>query len=67
MDGFDKLKPYGFPIHGCIDGFSRKLLWLEVSCYCHFVSFRDKGQRVSLNNHVPETHSKELSIVCEGA
>ena len=19
-DGYDKLKPYGFPIHGCIDG-----------------------------------------------
>ena len=27
-DGYDKLKPYGFPIHGCIDGFSRK------SCGC---------------------------------
>ena len=31
MDGHDKLKPYGFSIHGCIDGFSRKLIWLEVS------------------------------------
>ena len=20
VDGYDKLKPYGFPIHGCIDG-----------------------------------------------
>ena len=20
IDGYDKLKPYGFPIHGCIDG-----------------------------------------------
>jgi hypothetical protein len=30
-DGYDKLKPYGFPIHGCIDGFSRKLMWLKVS------------------------------------
>ena len=25
-DGYDKLKPYGFAIHGCIDGWSRKLL-----------------------------------------
>ena len=25
-DGYDKLKPYGFPIHGCIDGWSQKLL-----------------------------------------
>ena len=23
IDGYDKLKPYGFPIHGAIDGFSR--------------------------------------------
>jgi hypothetical protein len=27
-DGYDKLKPYGFAIHGCIDGWSRKVLWL---------------------------------------
>ena len=26
MDGHDKLKPFGFPIHGCIDGFSRKMI-----------------------------------------
>ena len=31
LDGNDKLKPYGFCIHGCIDGYSRKILWLEVS------------------------------------
>lgn len=30
LDGYDKLKPYGFSIHGCIDGFSRRLIWLEV-------------------------------------
>ena len=30
-DGYDKLKPYGFPVHGCIDGRSRKLLWLVVT------------------------------------
>ena len=30
-DGNYKLKPYGFAIHGCVDGFSRKLLWLEVT------------------------------------
>ena len=29
-DGYDKLKPYGFPIHGCIDGFSRKIMWLKI-------------------------------------
>lgn len=31
MDGWDKLKPYGFCVHAGIDGFSRRLLWLEVS------------------------------------
>jgi len=30
IDGHDKLKPYGFSIHGCIDGFSRRLIWLEI-------------------------------------
>ncbi|XP_071083889.1 uncharacterized protein [Haliotis cracherodii] len=31
IDGYDKLKPFGFAIHGAICGFSRKILWLEVS------------------------------------
>lgn len=31
LDGNDKLKYYGFCIHGCIDGQSRKLLWLNVA------------------------------------
>lgn len=31
MDGYDKLKPFGFAIHGAVDGFSRKILWLEVA------------------------------------
>ena len=30
IDGYGKLKPYGFAIHGCIDGYSRKILWLKV-------------------------------------
>ena len=30
-DGYDKLKPFGFPIHACIDGWSRKILWLYVT------------------------------------
>ena len=31
LDGYDKLSPFGFYIHGAIDGWSRKLLWLEVA------------------------------------
>ena len=30
IDGHDKLKPYGFSIPPCIDGFSRRLIWLEI-------------------------------------
>ena len=30
VDGYDKLKPFGFCIHGAIDGYSRRILWLEV-------------------------------------
>ena len=30
MDGYHKLKPFGFCIHGCVDGFSRRIIWLEV-------------------------------------
>ncbi|XP_067938690.1 uncharacterized protein [Watersipora subatra] len=30
IDGWDKLKKFGFAVHGCIDGFSRYVLWLEV-------------------------------------
>lgn len=31
IDGYDKLKPFGFCIHGAIDGFSRWIVWLEVA------------------------------------
>lgn len=31
IDGYDKLKPWGFPIHGGIDGFSRRMLWLNLT------------------------------------
>lgn len=30
MDSYDKLKPFGIGINGCIDGFSRKLIWLNA-------------------------------------
>lgn len=31
IDSYDKLKPYGICINGCIDGFSRNIIWLEAS------------------------------------
>ena len=30
IDGYDKLKPFGLCIHGCIFGYSRKIIWLNV-------------------------------------
>lgn len=30
MDGYDKLKQFGFAIHGAVDGYSRYIIWLEV-------------------------------------
>lgn len=31
VDGYDKLKPFGICISGCIDGFSRRIVWLKAS------------------------------------
>ena len=31
LDGNDKLKRWSLSIHGCVDGFSRKILWLVAS------------------------------------
>ncbi|KAJ8024994.1 hypothetical protein HOLleu_35071 [Holothuria leucospilota] len=31
LDSYDKLKPYGVAINGCIDGFSRRVLWLRAN------------------------------------
>lgn len=30
IDGWDKLKRFGLCVHGCIDGFSRRIMWLEA-------------------------------------
>ena len=30
MDGYDKLKPFSFCVHGAIDGYSIRILWLVV-------------------------------------
>ena len=29
-DGYDKLRHWGFYIHGCIDAYSRYIIWLHI-------------------------------------
>jgi hypothetical protein len=31
IDGWDKLKEFGLCVYGCIDGYSRKILWLRAA------------------------------------
>lgn len=31
VDSYDKLKPFGIAVNGCIDGFSRNVIWLEAN------------------------------------
>ena len=31
VDEYDKLKPFGFLFHGCIDGWSRRIMWLKLT------------------------------------
>ena len=37
-NGYDKLKPYGFLIHSCIDGWRRNIIWLYVTRSNNFPS-----------------------------
>ena len=30
MDGYDKMKPFGIAVSGCVDGYSRNIIWLEA-------------------------------------
>ena len=30
-DGHDKMKRFGFAIYGCIDGYSKNVVWLHVA------------------------------------
>lgn len=45
VDGWDKLAPFGFFVHGAVDGFSRRILWLEVGS-------TNKNPRVIASNYL---------------
>ena len=71
LDGYDKLKPFGFSIHGCIDGYSRKMLWLKslrsnknpllvANCYLKFL----QDSNGKLPRLIRADHGSENVWVC---
>ena len=53
MDDNDKLRPFGFYLHGCIDGFNRKIINKNIerircpSFAFEFVSLKETIQEVN--------------------
>ena len=51
-DGYDKLKPYGLPIHGCIDGYNTHsvyyvyMYYVDIHAKCYGWKF--KAQTITL-------------------
>lgn len=74
IDGYDKLKPFGICIHGCIDGFSRHIIWLEawttnnnprvVGGYFIDAILRSEGspERVRADAGTENTYVKQMQI-----
>ena len=74
VDGNDKLKPYGICIHGCIDGFSRNIIWLEawhtnndprvIAGYFVSAVRKQNGspERVRADAGTENTHLKQMQI-----
>lgn len=72
IDGYDKLSPYGIAIHGCIDGFSRNIVWLEAyksnsdpkviaSYYVNAIKIHDECPRLIRADHGTENgHVKQV-------
>ena len=59
INGHDKLKPYGINIHGCIDGYSRRIIWLKCSFKSILVK---KHQSFSCGKTVCRTRNVYRSI-----
>ena len=54
--GYDKIKLFGFPIHAAVDGFSRKVLWLEV-CRSNNSSLLTRTDYGTENGHIAAIQS----------
>ncbi|KAI7789952.1 hypothetical protein IRJ41_006707 [Triplophysa rosa] len=74
IDGYDELKPYGICINGCIDGFSRKIIWLEanktnndsrvIASYFINAVAENNGypQRIRIDRGTENNHIAEMQI-----
>lgn len=74
IDGYDKLKHYGICINGCIDGYSRKIIWLEanktnndprvIAGYFVNAVAENNGcpQRIRIDHGTENTHIAEMQI-----
>ena len=63
IDGYDKLKPFGFCIHDAIDGHSRRILWLRV-CLVPRPHYFARPKRLGTRGHARSPrrrHRNELS------
>lgn len=54
-NGIDKLRPYGFDIHGCIEGYSRKIMWMEIV-------YSSKDPRIELHHYLSTIKNKWYSL-----
>ena len=70
IDGNDNLKRFAFAIHGCIDGFSRKLIWLFVSTKNNdpLVAANFYLKAITISGRAPNTLRMDLgteNVYCE--
>ena len=56
IDGNDKLKPFGFAIHGAIDGWSRKVLWLQVG-------YTNKDPKIVCNFYMDQVEQVGIPVL----
>lgn len=72
IDQHDKLKQYGFPLHCCVDGYSRKIIWIEyvasnndpdltVKLYLRAVELAGGAPRITRTDHGSENNGIALA------
>ena len=66
IDGYDKLSRYGICIHGCVDGFSRAIIWLKAYYTNHdprvVASYFTCPQRVRADRGTENGHVEQMQM-----